>query len=123
MAFVQEVLAEKDEAIDLSGQSLKELRSARDAFREADYDCLERQLSFQQRWAGLWRELVRAFLLHRVGLVQGQTPEVSAELADALAALERQADELQAAFGSDVFPHGPDRARQFARALGKAVND
>lgn len=116
-AFLAAVLAEKDHAIDLCRRSLGEVRVARGALESGDFECLEQAFAFQEHWARLWRALVHAFFLYRIGLVQRDMPGVVEDLRAALASLSRTADELEAGFGRDVFPPGPDRARDFISSL------
>ena len=115
--FLRDVLREKDEAIDLCRQSLAELRGAGDLFRHGDRQALERAFLFQELWARVWRELVRAFILHRISIVRGEAAALGADLDEALRALEQAAAALEDHFGADVFPRGPARARAFIRDI------
>ena len=117
IAFVEKILGEKSEAIDLCRASLAELRAEQGLFRKEDYDCLQRAFVFQEQWAKMWRGLVHAFFLHRIGIVRGDMHQVEVQLREALATLSSEADKIEEMFGADVFPRGPNRARQFVRDL------
>lgn len=121
MTFLRQVLGEKDEAIDLCRGSLAKLRAARGVFRKEDFDYLERALVFQEQWARLWRALVHAFFLHRIGITRGDMQLVEPQLKKALAELSSEADKMEETFGRDVFPRGPGRAREFIRDLVKSA--
>ncbi len=116
MAFLNDVIQEKDEAIRLAQQSLAELRRAKDQFRLADFSALERALRFDELWARIWRDLMRAFFLRQIGRKQGWTEESKAQLDVALGALTQLADDLESKFGKG-FPRGPDRIREFVRDI------
>lgn len=113
--FLAEVLKEKEDAVALCRRSLEEVRGAGDRFRPEDARALERAFAFQELWARLWREQMHAFFLRRIGGRQGWTPELRARLNQALETMAGEATELETAFGKDVFPGGPGRARRFIR--------
>ena len=76
-------------------------------------------MRFQEQWARLWRSFIHAFFLYRIAAVRGSKPRVTITLQEALAGLSHEADALAQGFGNDVFPRGPERARQFIRNLQK----
>lgn len=115
-AFLQDVTVEKDEAVSLARQSLRELHKAKDKFKPDDYARLERALRFDELWARIWRDLMRTFFLRQIGRKQGWTDENKAQLRDALKALTLAADELESNFGPG-FPRGPARIREFVKDI------
>ncbi|GMU25075.1 MAG: hypothetical protein AMXMBFR13_51460 [Phycisphaerae bacterium] len=119
--FVEEMLAEKETAIALTQQSLRQIRSARQLFQPADFEALESAFEFQVIWFGLWRDLTHAFFLRQIALRRGWTPEQRKAVDAALSSLVAGADTLEARFGPDVFPRGPERAQQFAADLRREM--
>lgn len=115
--FVEELLAEKETAVRLTQQSLQQIRSARSLFRPEDFTRLENSFVFQEIWFGLWRDLTHAFFVRRIARAGGWTLERREAINAALNRLLAGADTLEARFGRDVFPRGPERARQFAADL------
>ena len=98
-------------------QNLAELRAAREKFKPDDFKTLEHSLVFQELWARIWREQMRAFFLRQIGRRQGWTDERKAQLKEVLTALSQRADELESTFGKGWFPHGPQRIRELIKDL------
>jgi hypothetical protein len=119
--FLREILGEKEEAVSLCNRSLREIERSRERFRLEDFGALERAFRFQEVWARLWRELVHAFFLRQIARREGWTSDRRGRLERVLDLMSREADELESAFGRDVFPYGPERAREFVTALRREV--
>ena len=71
-------------------------------------------------FAEVW-EQTRAFFLLRIGRKRGWTRVSKVRLLEGLELLLKEANELEARFGRDIFPPGPDRAREFVRDVRKEL--
>jgi hypothetical protein len=120
--FLSEVLKEKEEAIALCQQSIEQVQSARNRFKPEDLADLERAFAFQELWARTWRDQVEAFFLRQIARKHGQSDQLRSRLNKALDTLSSDADQLEARYGRDAFPHGPGRAREFVEDVRKELS-
>jgi hypothetical protein len=119
--FVAGVVAEKEEAIRLSHQSLQEIRMNKALFKPDDFSTLEKAFAFQELWAMVWRDRMRAFFLRQMARKQGWPADLRARLEKVLVQELANADELERRYGADMFPYSPERERQFVRDIRKEM--
>lgn len=115
--FVQRMLAEKSESIALTNESIEELRTHRSLFRDEDARTLEDAFRFQDLWGRAWRDHLHAFFLRCMARREGWPPTLNTRLERTLDRVLINADEMERRYGSDMFPAGPDREREFVQAI------
>ena len=91
-ALLEEILAEKDQAIAMAHRSLNRLREAKPQLSPENYDDLYWRLALAERVAVIWKLHAEAFFGYKILLAGHTVPGLAGRVRRALAGLKAEAD-------------------------------
>jgi len=115
--LLEDILAEKDQAIALADEALHYLSQARPDLSGAQYDDLFLRLNLLRRVATIWKLHAEAFFGYKVLAEGHDVPGLRARVERAIAALHRHAQTSKTAGLTDDPPAATDEIRKVAEDL------
>ncbi len=119
-AFYNEIMEEKQYAIELAEASVQDVESVEDQLPPEDYQTLKEWFEKELRCALLWKRLTAVFFRGRM-YEQNKTNHNRQELEQALAGVSQYADWLEEHVGPDADWESAVKARQFREAIRQSV--
>ena len=119
--LLEEILAEKDEAIALCRESLIDLEKGKPFFHPDDYNDLHWRFMLDLNATIIWKYFNEAFFGYKI-LENHYSKPLHNRVVRAVNYLERWAAINETEFGEDIVPGNPDRIRSFVKEMREKLS-